>query len=110
MSDPRQMHAPSGFHDDRPLDRADLLDDPIEQFRRWLGDAERAGVPLPNAMALATADARGRPSVRHVLLRGVDERGFRSSRTARAARAASSPRTRGPGSSSSGRSSTGRCT
>ena len=33
-------------------------------------------MPLPNAMAIATADARGRPSVRHVLLRGVDERGF----------------------------------
>lgn len=70
------MHAPSGFHDDNPLRRRDLLDDPIEQFRRWLGDAEAVGVPLPNAMALASADARGRPSVRHVLLRGVDERGF----------------------------------
>jgi pyridoxamine 5'-phosphate oxidase len=76
MSDPRQMHAPSGFHDDRPLDFEDLLADPIEQFRNWLGDAEAAGVPLPNAMAIATADASGRPSVRHVLLRGVDERGF----------------------------------
>ncbi|MGZ8630092.1 MAG: pyridoxamine 5'-phosphate oxidase [Actinomycetota bacterium] len=77
MSDPRNMHAPTGFHDDRPLDRAALLDDPIGQFRRWLDDAERAGVPLPNAMAVATADARGRPSVRHVLLRGSDEQGFR---------------------------------
>jgi pyridoxamine 5'-phosphate oxidase len=76
MTDPRAMNAPSGFHDDVPLRRADLLDDPIEQFRRWLGDAESAGIPLPNAMAVATADAEGRPSVRHVLLRGVDERGF----------------------------------
>ncbi|MGH2631564.1 MAG: pyridoxamine 5'-phosphate oxidase [Actinomycetota bacterium] len=76
MSDPRAMHAPSGFHDDQPLDRDDLLDDPIEQFRRWLADAERAGVPLPNAMTLATVDASGRPSARHVLLRGVGERGF----------------------------------
>lgn len=76
MSDPRRMQAPSGFHTDRPLDRNDLLDDPIAQFRRWLGDAERASVPLPNAMAVATADARGRPSVRHVLCRGVDPRGF----------------------------------
>jgi pyridoxamine 5'-phosphate oxidase len=76
MTDPRAMNAPSGFHDDVPLRRADLLDDPIEQFRRWLGDAETAGIPLPNAMAVATADAEGRPSVRHVLLRGVDERGF----------------------------------
>jgi pyridoxamine 5'-phosphate oxidase len=76
MSDPRRMQAPSGFHADRPLGRSDLLDDPIAQFRRWLGDAERASVPLPNAMAVATADARGRPSVRHVLCRGVDDRGF----------------------------------
>ena len=76
MTDPRAMNAPSGFHDDVPLRREDLLDDPIEQFGRWLGDAEAAGIPLPNAMAVATADAEGRPSVRHVLLRGVDERGF----------------------------------
>jgi pyridoxamine 5'-phosphate oxidase len=76
MTDPRAMNAPSGFHDDVPLRREELLDDPIDQFRRWLGDAEAAGIPLPNAMAVATADAEGRPSVRHVLLRGVDERGF----------------------------------
>lgn len=76
MTDPKDMQAPSGFHEDRALDRADLADDPIEQFTRWLADAESAGVPLPNAMGLATADAHGHPSVRHVLLRGVDARGF----------------------------------
>ena len=76
MTDPKDMRAPSGFHEDRSLDRGDLADDPIEQFRRWLADAEAAGVPLPNAMGLATADAQGIPSVRHVLLRGVDGRGF----------------------------------
>lgn len=70
------MNAPSGFHEDRPLEREDLLDDPIAQFHRWLDAAEGAGVPLPNAMAVATADAQGRPSVRHVLLRGLDDRGF----------------------------------
>jgi pyridoxamine 5'-phosphate oxidase len=76
MADPRSMRAPSGFHTDRALDRPDLLDDPIALFLRWLGDADAAGVPLPNAMAVATADASGRPSVRHVLLREVDDRGF----------------------------------
>jgi pyridoxamine 5'-phosphate oxidase len=76
MTDPRDMQAPTGFHDDHPLDRDDLSDDPIAQFQAWLADAEDAGVPLPNAMAVATADAQGRPSVRHVLLRGADERGF----------------------------------
>lgn len=70
------MNAPSGFRHDRPLERADLMDDPIAQFHLWLGAAEDAGVPLPNAMVVATADDRGRPSARNVLLRGLDERGF----------------------------------
>ncbi len=50
--------------------------DPLARFRRWYADAERTGAPLPEAIALATADARGRPSVRFVLLKGVDARGF----------------------------------
>jgi pyridoxamine 5'-phosphate oxidase len=76
MTDPRDIRAPSGFHDDHPLEREDLLDDPVAQLRAWLEDAEAAGVPLPNAMGLATAGAEGRPSVRQVLLRGVDARGL----------------------------------
>jgi pyridoxamine 5'-phosphate oxidase len=76
MTDPRAMNAPSGFHHDQPLEREDLLDDPIAQFHRWLDAAESAGVPLPNAMVVATADGRGRPSARNVLLRGLDGRGF----------------------------------
>ena len=61
---------------DRTLSREDLADDPLDQFRRWYDDAEAEGIPLPNAMALATCGADGKPSVRHVLLRGFDERGF----------------------------------
>ena len=83
---------------------------PSSSSDAWLGDAEAAGVPLPNAMALATADGEAVRAVRHVLLRGVDGAASSSSRTVRAARAGSSPRTRGPASSSSGRSSTVRCT
>lgn len=75
MTDPRDMQAPSGFHE-RSLRRDDLDPDPVAQFRSWLSDAERARIDLPNAMGLATSDAAGRPSVRHVLLRGLDERGF----------------------------------
>jgi len=56
--------------------KSDLDPDPIAQFRMWLDDARDAGIRLPEAMAMATADAGGRPSVRHVLLRGLDERGF----------------------------------
>ncbi len=46
------------------------------QFRLWYDDAEAEGIHMPNAMALATAGADGAPSVRNVLLRGFDERGF----------------------------------
>lgn len=59
-----------------PLRRADLDDDPISQFQAWLATAERE-VPLPEAITLATVDERGDPDARMVLLKGVDERGFR---------------------------------
>src|SRR5436190_2341710 len=58
------------------LDLTDVVADPFEQFDRWYAFAREAGVFQPDAMALATVDAGGRPSVRHVLLKGVDERGF----------------------------------
>jgi pyridoxamine 5'-phosphate oxidase len=63
-------------HADRTLERDDLAADPIEQFRRWFDEAETADLPMPHAIALATADAEARPAVRHVLLRNFDERGF----------------------------------
>jgi len=50
--------------------------DPIAEFKAWLAEAEASEPVNPNAMALATADGDGRPSVRMVLLKGVDERGF----------------------------------
>ncbi len=50
--------------------------DPIALFRDWLAEAERTEPSNPEAMALATTSADGRPSVRMVLLKGVDERGF----------------------------------
>jgi pyridoxamine 5'-phosphate oxidase len=48
---------------------------PLEQFRHWYEHAVAAGVTEPEAMALATATPDGVPSVRFVLLKGVDERG-----------------------------------
>jgi pyridoxamine 5'-phosphate oxidase len=62
--------------DDHPLELASLPSDPVAMLRRWLDDAEAKGIRLPNAIALATASPDGRPTVRHVLLRGVDDRGF----------------------------------
>jgi pyridoxamine 5'-phosphate oxidase len=55
---------------------SDMAGDPLEQFRRWFGEAEGAGIRAPNAMALATSTSDGGPSVRMVLLKDVDERGF----------------------------------
>lgn len=58
------------------LDRAELDDDPVRQWRRWYEQAAAAGAAEPNAMTLATVDAGGRPDARVVLARGADERGF----------------------------------
>jgi pyridoxamine 5'-phosphate oxidase len=49
--------------------------DPLEQFRHWYEYAVAAGLPEPEAMALATATPDGAPSVRFVLLKGIDVRG-----------------------------------
>jgi pyridoxamine 5'-phosphate oxidase len=50
--------------------------DPLAQFRRWYADAERAGIRMPQAMALATAGGDGAPSARMVLLKGIEEGEF----------------------------------
>lgn len=49
---------------------------PLELFRSWLGDAVGFGLPEPNAAVLATADGRGHPSTRMMLVKVVDPRGF----------------------------------
>lgn len=61
---------------DRPLDRSDLLPDPLALFHAWLGEARDAGAPMPVAVALATATAEGAPSARMVLLKQADAGGF----------------------------------
>jgi pyridoxamine 5'-phosphate oxidase len=50
--------------------------DPVELFSRWMKAAEASEPNDPNAVALATATHDGMPSVRMVLLKGIDERGF----------------------------------
>ncbi|MFC5723844.1 pyridoxamine 5'-phosphate oxidase [Streptomyces gamaensis] len=54
----------------------DAADGPAEQFTRWFADACASGLHEPNAMVVSTADERGRPSSRTVLLKSHDERGF----------------------------------
>ena len=68
MTAPAQLPA-------EPLRESDVDPDPLVQFGRWFERA-REVVRLPEAVALATADPNGRPSVRMVLLRGWDTDGF----------------------------------
>jgi pyridoxamine 5'-phosphate oxidase len=58
------------------LRKSDVDPDPLQQFRRWYTEAEGAVSRVPQAMALATSTAEGSPSVRMVLLKDADERGF----------------------------------
>ena len=50
--------------------------DPLVLFRRWYTEATRKGALQPDAIALATADARGAPSVRMVLFKGLEDGRF----------------------------------
>jgi pyridoxamine 5'-phosphate oxidase len=59
------------------LSEESLDPNPIVQLERWIADAAQSAVVEPNAMALATASPGGRPDVRYVLLRGLDDRGLR---------------------------------
>jgi len=58
------------------LRRGDLRPNPVDQFNAWLDEAIKFGVIEPTAMSLATAWSDGRPLLRTVLLKGLDERGF----------------------------------
>lgn len=59
-----------------PLNEANVEQDAIAQFARWYDEACAVERPLPHAMALATATRGGNPSLRMVLLKSFDARGF----------------------------------
>ncbi|MFM7342553.1 MAG: pyridoxamine 5'-phosphate oxidase [Betaproteobacteria bacterium] len=58
------------------LDENASHSDPLAQFGQWLEEAIAASLPEPNAMTLATVDAKLRPSTRVVLIKGLDKRGI----------------------------------
>ena len=71
MKHPPMEHAASAIDFEHPPA------DPLVPFRRWFDAAHEATtLPNPNAMSIATVDPDGRPSVRVVLCRGIDERGI----------------------------------
>lgn len=59
-----------------PNSISDVPDNPFSLFSSWFADAKATEPVDPNAMALATVDADGTPSVRMVLLKDYDEQGF----------------------------------
>jgi pyridoxamine 5'-phosphate oxidase len=70
IADMRQDYGKAG------LLEKDLAKDPFHQFEKWFEDAVAAQIHEPNAMVLGTVGRDGQPSVRTVLLKGVDKRGF----------------------------------
>ena len=70
IADLRQEYMRAG------LAEADASPDPLLQFERWFKDALAAGLPLANAMTLATVTPEGAPDARVVLLKGVESGGF----------------------------------
>ena len=67
-----RVHRP----DEQPLAAEDLDPDPLRAFHVWFAEAGEAGIAAPEAAAVATATPDGRPSVRMVLVKRMDERGF----------------------------------
>ena len=70
IADLRQEYMRAG------LSEAQADRDAVRQFEAWFHDAVKAGLPLANAMTLATVSEDGRPTARVVLLKGVERGGF----------------------------------
>ena len=52
------------------------LENPFKLFEEWFEEAKKSELNDPNALALATSNKEGVPSVRMVLLKGFNEKGF----------------------------------
>jgi pyridoxamine 5'-phosphate oxidase len=63
-------------YSDKALHKEDLHPNPFKQFEVWFNDAIDAKIIESNAMSLATVDEKLRPSIRTVLLKLFDEKGF----------------------------------
>ena len=70
IADIRKEYKLKSFQED------EVKADPFIQFNAWWGEAVESNIEEVNAMALATADRDGKPSVRIVLLKGFDTNGF----------------------------------
>lgn len=76
MKSLRRIHdIRSRVHEEK-LSEKKLPSSPLRQFDRWMKKAIASGIAEPTAMALATADSKGNPSARIVLLKSYDKSGF----------------------------------
>ena len=63
-------------YEGKALLESEVDSNPVEQFNRWFKEVSQLDIEMPNTMALATVGSDGRPSVRYVLLKAVDDKGF----------------------------------
>lgn len=75
MNKENYPHLPKEYPS-RKFGEKDADPDPVNQFERWFKDVLNANLKEPNAMALATSTKSGKPSVRIVLLKSYDKKGF----------------------------------
>jgi pyridoxamine 5'-phosphate oxidase len=71
-----QIAAMRKNYSQRSLSEKDVSENPFDQFKQWFEEAINSQLLEPNAMTIATATKKGKPSARTVLLKGFDERGF----------------------------------
>jgi pyridoxamine 5'-phosphate oxidase len=76
MTDKKDLSDYRRDYESQGMRKADLDSDPVNQFGRWLQDANDLKLIDSTAMTLATSTPSGMPSARIVLLKGYDERGF----------------------------------
>jgi pyridoxamine 5'-phosphate oxidase len=76
ITDMQDLHSSRKEYTKYGLDEAQVNSNPIVQFQQWFAEAQKADIPEPNAMSVATVSPDGRPSVRILLLKGVENDAF----------------------------------
>jgi pyridoxamine 5'-phosphate oxidase len=71
-----QIAAMRKNYSQRSLSEKDAAENPFDQFKHWFEEAVNSQLLEPNAMTIASATKKGKPSARTVLLKGFDERGY----------------------------------
>jgi pyridoxamine 5'-phosphate oxidase len=76
MTEKEKLQNLRSLYSKKSLSETNVNPDPVKQFSKWFREALKTGFIHPNAMTLATAAKKCKPSARIVLLKGFDEKGF----------------------------------